>query len=170
MAPWPPRPRKQHTLPPVFSIDHLEHLPYLSNLDRLHVNASATFLAPAPASARLTVPSLPLIISLPPHPNDTFSDHTSPVVRVETDPLTLTHPNVTVHIHGHVAALITCDSFPSLSSFVTSYLDGQSPGISLSTPLVPDVTVHTTFPAPDPNLQFKHHPPSEKTRSTQPME
>jgi len=28
-VPWPSRPRKQHTLPPVFAVDHLEHLPYL---------------------------------------------------------------------------------------------------------------------------------------------
>ena len=101
---------------------------------------------------RLTVPSLPFLISVPHHQNDTFTNPTVPVVRVETDPLTLTHPNTTIHVHGHVVAL-TSDSFPSLSSFVTSYLNEESPRISLSTPLLPDITVDTVFPAPVPRPQ-----------------
>ena len=96
----------------------------------------------------LTVPSLPFIISLPPHQDHILADHNSPVVRVETDPLTLTYPNTTIYIHGHAAAL-SRDSFPSLSAFIASYLKGESPRISLSTPLLPDITLDTLFPAPD---------------------
>ena len=99
---------------------------------------------------RTTVPSLPFLISIPHHQNDTFA--TVPVVRVETDPVTLTHPNTTIHVHGHVVAL-TSDSFPLLSGFVTSYLNEESPRISLSTPLLPDLTVDTVFPAPVPRPQ-----------------
>jgi len=144
-----PDPGNNTPFPPFSQLITLNTFRIFSDLNRLHVNASATFSAPVPASVQLTVPSLPFVVSLPPHPNDTFSDHTTPVVHVETDPLTITHPNVTVHVHGHVAAL-TRDSFPSLSSFVTSYLDGQSPRISLSTPFIPDITVDIVFPAPDP--------------------
>ena len=99
---------------------------------------------------RTTVPSLPFLISIPHHQNDTFA--TVPVVRVETDPVTLTHPNTTIHVHGHVVAL-TSDSFPLLSGFVTSYLNEESPRITLSTPLLPDLTVDTVFPAPVPRPQ-----------------
>ena len=105
----------------------------------------ATLPTPLPPSIRLTVPSLPFTISIP--PNDTV-----PLVHVETDPLALTHPNTTVHVHGHVTAL-THDSYPSLSSFVTTYLSGESSRISISTPLLPDIAVDTVFPAPDPPPQ-----------------
>lgn len=123
-----------------------------SDLDRLHVDASATFPTPIPASMELSIPSLPFVISVPRHQNDTLVNDTTPVVHVKTMPLTLTHPNTTVHVHGHVPAL-TRDLFPSLSSFVTSYLNGESPRISLSTPLLHDITVDTVFPAPDPQPQ-----------------
>ena len=98
------------------------------------------------------VPSLPFVISVPPHSDDTLANYTTPIVHAETDPLILTHPNATVHIHGHVTAL-THDSFPLLSTFVTSYLNGESPRISLSTPLLPNITVGTVFPAPNPQPQ-----------------
>jgi len=99
---------------------------------------------------RSTVPSLPFLISIPRHQNDTPA--TVPAVRVETDPITLTYPNTTIRVHGHVVPL-TSDSFPSLSSFVTSYLNEESPRISLSTPLLPGVTLDTVFPAPVPRPQ-----------------
>ena len=107
------------------------------------------------------MPSLPFVISAPHRSNGTFANDTIPIVRVETNPFTLTHPNTTIHLHGHVIAL-TNDTFPSLSSLVTSYLDGESPRISLSTPLVPDITVDTVFPALSPrpqvlrNVTIKH--------------
>ena len=101
----------------------------------------------------LTVPSLPFIISVPLNQNDTISGNTSPILRVETDPLTLTCPNTTIYVHGHVAAL-SHDSFPAISSFVTSYLTGESPRVSLSTPLFSDITLETVFPAPDPPPQI----------------
>jgi hypothetical protein len=107
------------------------------------------------------VPSLPFVISAPHHSNETFANDTVPIVRVETNPFTLTHPNTTIHLHGHVVAL-TNNTFPSLSSLVTSYLDGESPRIYLSTPLVPGITLDTVFPAPNPrpqvlrNVTIKH--------------
>ena len=119
-----------------------------SDFPQLLVDASATFPTPLPTSIELTVPSLPLVISVPLYQNGTLEGHTSPVVHVETEPLTLTCPNTTIHIHGQVAAL-TYDSFPSLSGFLTTYLKGESPMISLSTPLLPDITLDTVFPAPD---------------------
>lgn len=123
-----------------------------SDLDQVHINASATFSTLLPASIKLTVPSLPFAISVPHYPDDTFANHTVPVARVETNPVTLTHPNTTIHVHGHVIVLAN-DSFSSLSSLVTSYLNGESPRIFLSTPLLPDTLVDTVFPAPDPRPQ-----------------
>ena len=99
----------------------------------------------------LTVPSLPFAISVRRYWNGTLV-YTPPIVHVETDALVLTHPNTTIYVHGHVAELAH-DSFPSLSAFVTSYLSGESPIISLSTPLLPGITVDTIFPALDPRPQ-----------------
>ena len=114
------------------------------------MNASATFCNPLPPSLELRVPSLPFTISH--DPSDSPAGHTPPIVHVETDPITLTHPNTTVFVHGHAAAL-TRDSFPSLSSFITLYLNGESPEITLSTPLLPGITLDAVFPAPDPRPQ-----------------
>ena len=138
--------------PPFSQLVALKTFRIFSDLDQLRVNASATFLTPFPSSINLTVPSLPFVISVPHHQNDTLVNHTTPIVHVETAPLTLTHPNTTVRVHGHVAALPR-DSFPSLSSFVNSYLNGESPRIFLSTPLLHDIAVDTVFPAPDPQPQ-----------------
>lgn len=123
-----------------------------SDLDQLRVNASATFPTPLPDPVQLTIPSLPFVVSVPHHPNDTLANDIVPVVHVETAPLTLTHPNTTVHVRGRVAAL-QHDTFPLLSGFVTSYLNGESPRIFLSTPLLHDIAVETVFPAPDPRPQ-----------------
>ena len=123
-----------------------------SDLDRLRVDATATFPNPLPDSVQFTVPSLPFVVSVPHHPNDTLANHTVPVVHVESVPLTLTHPNATIHVRGRVAAL-QHNTFPLLSSFVTSYLNGESPRIFLSTPLLHDIVVETVFPAPDPRPQ-----------------
>lgn len=101
----------------------------------------------------LTVPSLPFVISVPFHQDGIIASHSSPVAHVETDPLTLTYPNTTIYVHGHVPTL-THDSFPALSSFITSYLKGVSPRVSLSTPLLPDVTLDTIFPAPEHRPQI----------------
>jgi len=147
-----PDPGNNTSFPPFSQLVTLKTFHIFSDLDRLHVDASATFSTPLPAPIQLTVPSIPFIISVPHHPNDTSVNHTTPVVHVETDPLTMAHPNSTIHVHGHVPALAR-GSFPSLSGFVTTYLNGESPGISLSTPLFPDITVDTVFPAPDPRPQ-----------------
>ena len=147
-----PNPGNNTPFPPFSRLVTLKTFHISSGLTRVRVNASATFSSPLPASIRLTVPSLPFLISVPPRQNDTSANLTAPVVRVETDPLTLTHPNTTIHVHGHVVAL-TSESFPPLSSFVTSYLNGESPRVSLSTPLLPGVTVDTVFPAPVPRPQ-----------------
>jgi len=147
-----PDPGGNTPFPPFSQLVTLETFHIFSDLDRLHINASATFPTPIPASVGLTMPPFPLIVSVPRHQNDTLVNHTTPVVHAKTTPLTLTHPNATVHVHGHVVAL-TRDSFPSLSSFVTSYLEGESPRVSLSTPLFPGIVVDTVFPAPDPRPQ-----------------
>ena len=147
-----PDPGNNTPFPPFSQLVTLKTFHIFSDLNRLYVDASAAFSTPIPASMELTMPSLPLMVSVPRHPNDTLVNHTAPIVHVKTMPLTLTHPNATVHVHGHVATL-TRNSFPSLSSFVTSYLNGESPRISLSTPLLHGITVDTVFPAPDPRPQ-----------------
>ena len=111
---------KNTPFPPFSQLVTLKTFRIFSDFPRLLVDASATFPSPLPTSTELTAPSLPFVISIPPHQNGTFA-HASPVVHVETDPLTLTCPNTTIYIRGHVVAL-THDLFPSFSSFVTSYL------------------------------------------------
>ena len=143
-----PNPGKNTPFPPFSQLVTLETFRIFSDFPRLLVDASATVLTPLPTSMNLTVPPLPFIISVPLHQDSALTDNISPVVHVDTDPLTLTYPNTTIDIHGHIVTL-THDSFPSLSSFVTSYLKGKSPRILLSTPLLPDITFGTVFPALD---------------------
>jgi hypothetical protein len=138
--------------PPFSQLVTLKAFRVFSGSDRLLVDASATFTPPLPSSIELTVPSLPLEISLPHQQNDTSVCCASPIVHLETDPLTLTHPNTTIHVHGHSAPLAR-DSLPPLSSFLVSYLNGESPGLCLSIPVLPGFTLNTVFPAPDPRPQ-----------------
>lgn len=143
-----PNSGKNTPFPPFSQLVTLKTFRIFSDFPQLLVDASATFPSPIPTSMELTVPSLPLIISVPLYQNGTLAGHTPPVVHVETEPLTLTYPNTTIYIHGQIAAL-THESFPSLSGFLTTYLKGESPTISLSSPLLPGITLDTVFPAPD---------------------
>ena len=147
-----PKPGNNTSFPPFSQLLDLKTFHIFSDLDKLRVNASATFPTPLPDSVQLTIPSLPFVVSVPHHPNDTLANDTVPVVHVETDPLILTHPNTTVHVRGRVAALQR-EAFPLLSSFVASYLNGELPRIFLSTPLLHEIVVETVFPSPDPRPQ-----------------
>lgn len=147
-----PESGKNVPFPPFSQLVTLTSFRIFSGLDQLLVNASATFSTPLPTPVELTVPSLPFVISVPRHQHSVSAEVLFPVMHVRTDPLVLTYPNTTIRVHGH-AAPFARNSFPSLSSFLTLYLNGESPVISLSTPLLPGATLDTVFPGPSPRPQ-----------------
>ncbi|KAF8831965.1 hypothetical protein HHX47_DHR1001187 [Lentinula edodes] len=103
---------------------------------------------PAPINFNVTVPKLPFVVSLL-----SESSSLTPIASVQTDPFALTHPNITLGITGYVLSLPP-DAFPVLSTFLTHYLAGRSNLISISTPLVSDMTIEANFPAPNPKPQI----------------
>ncbi|KAJ7820020.1 hypothetical protein B0H14DRAFT_3736429 [Mycena olivaceomarginata] len=140
-------PQRPLQLPPIPGIPRTDPAPPLSELVTLQsfsvrsssgslvLAARATLPDPAPVSFNLTCPSLPFTISLPP---PTGGDAPPiPIAAVSTAPFALTHPNITLHISGHVlplplppsssASLATdagADALPALSAFLTRYLSG----------------------------------------------
>lgn len=95
----------------------------------------------------VTTPAFPFIVSL------LTNSSTIPIASVETAPFGLTHPNITLGISGYVLPL-PANSYPVLSTFLNRYLSGHSNSISISTPLVPDLTFDAIFPSPDPIPQI----------------
>jgi hypothetical protein len=111
--------------------------------DSVVLNATATLVNPAPPEIDLTVPSLPYLVSLPGPDNATV-----PMARAHTDPFSLSQrPNITLHISGTVLPLRSSSAF---SSFLSDYLGGRAHPILLQTPLYPQLTFESAFPAPDP--------------------
>ena len=115
----------------------------------MSIYARATIIDPAPLDFNFTSPSLPFTVSLPPVGNATAGSELMPVALVRTEPFTLTHPNITIHIAGTVLP-ISPDSTPTLSSFITNYLSGQSSPIVIASPYFPQHRVDTVFPGPNP--------------------
>ncbi|KAJ7824723.1 hypothetical protein B0H14DRAFT_2822778 [Mycena olivaceomarginata] len=148
--------------PPLSELVTLQSFSVYSSSGSLALAARATLPDPAPVSFNLTCPSLPFTVSLPP---PTGGDAPPiPIAAVSTAPFALTHPNITLHISGHVlplplppsssAPLATdagADALPALSAFLTRYLSGL-PNPILVSPAIPnlDLTLPLAFPAPSP--------------------
>ncbi|TFK31100.1 hypothetical protein BDQ12DRAFT_694555 [Crucibulum laeve] len=142
-----PHPGKHLPLPAVSELVTLQTFSVSSEANNLTLTAQATIIDPFPSSVKFTSPPLPYIISLP-----SDASHLSPplhVASVITAPFTLTHPNITLHISGHVLPLPST-SFPILSNFLTRYLSGTPNPIIITSPFIPNITVTTDFPAPNP--------------------
>jgi hypothetical protein len=72
---------------------------------------------------------------------------------VTTAPITLTHPNISVHISGSILP-IPATAFPSLSLLVSRYLAGQPNTLFISSPLLEQLDdIEVEFPAPNPKPQ-----------------
>ncbi|KAK2460813.1 hypothetical protein APHAL10511_007283 [Amanita phalloides] len=146
----PGLPSPGSSFPAIGNLVTLQEFHVISQNDTMALNARATLINPAPMELQMEIPSLPFIVSIP-SPNETFS--TVPIASVSTLPFTLTHPNITLLIHGTVLPLQSSTS-GVLSTFVSRYLSGKSNSISISSPLRPDLSILATFPAPTPRPQL----------------
>lgn len=107
------------------------------------MNARASVVDPAPPGFKMDVPALPFVVSLPTRNSDT----SIPIASAETQPFSLTHPNVTLFISGKVLPLPST-AIEALSSFASRYLSLQRNPISISSPLLPSLVFNTEFPSP----------------------
>ncbi|KIJ99703.1 hypothetical protein K443DRAFT_679733 [Laccaria amethystina LaAM-08-1] len=138
-----PQPGKSTPFPSVEDVVTLQHLNVSSSQDSLSLHAKATMVDPAPEWFNLTSPSLPFTVFL------ATDESPLPIAAVNTQPITLTHPNITLLIDGTVLPL-SPPSFRILSQFLTRYLSGESNGIIISSGTFPGLSVETTFPGPHP--------------------
>ncbi|KAJ4465780.1 hypothetical protein C8J55DRAFT_566035 [Lentinula edodes] len=143
-----PHPKRNAPIPPLADLITLRSFQLSSAEEKLAIQAVATMVDPAPINFNVTVPKLPFVVSLL-----SESSSLTPIASVQTDPFALTHPNITLGITGYVLSLPP-DAFPVLSTFLTHYLAGRSNLISISTPLVSDMTIEANFPAPNPKPQI----------------
>jgi hypothetical protein len=129
---------------------HLTQFSMSSGSQNLTIDASATIVNPVPSSVTFTAPPLPLVVWIP-SPSGTTSDSLVPLASVTSEPFTLTHPNITLSLHGSVFP-IHPPAAPALSSLISDYLSGIDHPISITSPfnLFSDFTAHTKFPAPHP--------------------
>ncbi|KAF9266950.1 hypothetical protein L218DRAFT_758876 [Marasmius fiardii PR-910] len=137
-----PQPGRNSPFPSIAELITLRTFNLSTFKDDLLINAIATVIDPAPLDFNLTTPSLPFIISLP-----SKTSTSAPIASVRTKSFSLTHPNITLDILGHVLPLNE-DVLPLLSTFISRYLSGLSNPITISTPMVEDLTVNVDFPAP----------------------
>ncbi|KAK1232906.1 hypothetical protein PQX77_003919 [Marasmius sp. AFHP31] len=137
-----PHPGRNTPFPSVADLITLSTFNLSTSSDHLHIEAVATVVDPAPSNIDLTVPSLPFMVSLPSGVVDL-----APVASVNTEPFSLTHPNITLDIAGRVLPLQT-ESLPVLSTFISRYLSGLANPITISTPIIPDLSADAEFPPP----------------------
>ena len=118
----------------------------ISSTDKeIQLNARASVVDPAPPGFQMTVPTLPFVVSLPTGNQDT--DTYIPIASAETQPFSLTHPNVTLFISGRVLPLPST-AIEAVSTFASRYLSLQRNPISISSPLLPSLVIDTEFPPP----------------------
>ena len=138
---------------------HLTHFSLSSGTNNLTIDASATLVNPLPTTVTFTVPSLPFVVRIP-SPSDPSNDDTTliPLASVNSAPFTLTHPNLTLSLHGKVLP-IPHSAAPALSSLISDYLSGVDHPIAITTPIefFADYVAHTTFPAPHPRPEVLHN-------------
>ncbi|KAG7093681.1 hypothetical protein E1B28_007339 [Marasmius oreades] len=137
-----PHPGRNTPFPSISELITLCTFNLSTSADNLLIEAAATVIDPAPLNFDLNAPSLPFIVSLP---SESFTP--AHVASVKTKPFSLTHPNITLDIFGHVLPLSE-DTLPLLSTFITRYLSGLSNPITIHTPIFADLSVNVDFPAP----------------------
>ena len=143
-VPGLPPPGANNPLPSFSDLVTLESFQIVSASDTIHLTANASALNPVPLNLKFEAPPLPFIISLP-----TPDAPSVPVASVHSHPFTLTHPNISFTVSGTVVPLRR-NSTPAISAFVSEYISGRDADIQITTPLVPALTINTTFPAPHP--------------------
>jgi len=145
-------------LPSISDLVHLAHFSLSSSHDHnLVFDAEATIVNPVPPTLTFTSPPLPFVVWVPLH-LDTTGDSSIPLASVTAEPFTLTHPNITLSLHGNLLP-ISSPAAPALSSLISDYLSGIDHPILITSSfeLFSSYTAHTKFPAP--------HPPPEVLRN-----
>ena len=151
VLPGLPNPDDGQPLPSISDLVHLSHFSLSSSQDHsLIIDAEATIVNPVPPVISLTSPPLPFIVSVPPQ-LVTAEDSSIPLASVTAEPFALTHPNITLYLHGYVLP-IAPSAASALSSLISDYLSGIDHPISITSPfeLFSGYTVNTKFPAPHP--------------------
>ncbi|KAF8557506.1 hypothetical protein OG21DRAFT_1406922 [Imleria badia] len=138
-----PEPGKDSPLPSFSQLVSVESFDISSTDKEIQLNARASVIDPAPPGFEMTVPALPFVVSLPTGNQDTYI----PIASAETQPFSLTHPNVTLVISGRVLPLPST-AIEAVSSFASRYLSLQRNPISISSPLLPSLVIATEFPSP----------------------
>ncbi|KAL5514604.1 hypothetical protein ACEPAG_1920 [Sanghuangporus baumii] len=141
-----PLPGKGTPFPGLSDLVTLESFNISSTNHSVSINATASLIDPLPTSLHMRVPSVPFSVSLS---NANNSNETATVTTGQTEPFSLTHPNITLRLIGVVPPLPRSSS-PLLSSFLSSYLAGHDVPIVVGTPLLPSLKIPTFFPAPHP--------------------
>ncbi|KAI9446943.1 hypothetical protein BJY52DRAFT_1314138 [Lactarius psammicola] len=144
--------------PSVADLVHLTHFSLTSGAHNLTIDASATIVNPLPSTVTFTAPPLPFIVWIP-TPSDPSNKSTLiPLASVTVAPFALTHPNLTLSLHGNVLP-IPHSAAPALSSLVSDYLSGVDHPIAITTPFefFPGYIAYTTFPAPHPRPEVLHN-------------
>lgn len=150
IPPFPglPAPGRDTPFPSFINLVTLKAFHLFSDLNKLMIEASVTFIDPAPESIQFTAPPIPFVVSIP-STNNSSTQGLIPIASFETQPFRLSHPNLTVDITGHVLPLAS-DASSAISSMLSAYLSAHSPNISIHSPLLPGFAFDTVFPAPNP--------------------
>ena len=130
-------------LPPLLDLVTLRSFEVNVRANILSLQVVATLVDPAPLDLQLTAPSLPFVVSLP------FLSSSIPIASVESGPFSLTHPNITLDITGHVLPLST-EAIGPLSMFLSNYMSALPNPIVISSPRFHGISIDATFPAPYP--------------------
>ncbi|KAI0265341.1 hypothetical protein BC834DRAFT_825103 [Gloeopeniophorella convolvens] len=151
ILPGLPAPGRGLPLPSISDLVYLEQFTISSDADRLTVGAEAFIVNPAPSSISFNAPPLPFVVWIPHPENSTTDTSLIPLASVTSEPFTLTHPNITLSLHGAVLPLDPTAA-PALSALISDYLSGTDHLIAITSPLAlfAGYTAHTRFPAPHP--------------------
>ena len=149
-VPGLPPPGAGHPLPEFSDLVTLQSFQITSSSDTIVLEADASAVNPVPLDLEFEAPSLPFVISLP---TPGLAAPSVPVASVHSHPFHLTHPNISLTVSGSVIPL-PGNSSSALSAFVSEYISGRDADIQISTPLIPELTINTTFPAPYPKPEI----------------
>ncbi|KAJ2916216.1 hypothetical protein MD484_g4184, partial [Candolleomyces efflorescens] len=173
VVPGLPRPGANVPPPTISELITLKSFSIHSNSSTLNLEAEATLVDPAPPNIDFTSPPLEFLVSLPCpsnssssslHQDDSDTDtdtepdaESLPIASISSHPFSLTHPNITLHLTGHVLPLSpSLTSFKILSTFLGRYLSGLPNTILVSLPsgglpeMFKHLSVEAEFPAPNP--------------------
>ncbi|RPD60580.1 hypothetical protein L227DRAFT_593329, partial [Lentinus tigrinus ALCF2SS1-6] len=145
-----PPPGAGNPLPDFSDIVTLKSFQITSSRDTIVLEANASVVNPVPLDVEFVAPPLPFVVSLP---TPGLAAPSVPVASVHSHPFHLTHPNISLTVSGSVVPL-PGNSSSALSAFVSEYISGRDADIKISTPLVPELTINTTFPAPHPKPEI----------------